>query len=107
MAKYIITIICTLLCVYAIVNQIRYSQLEEEYLILKFNNTHLLDSLVNENNILNVKIIKLDESLHNYTEQIDSLKTLKQIIIINEFKESINLSESVKVLKQNLQCEKY
>lgn len=57
MTKYITIAIITILCVFSIVNQIRYSKLKQEYLILQLKLPNGTDSLKQVNELLNKKII--------------------------------------------------
>jgi hypothetical protein len=106
MKKYIIITLVTILCIITIVNQVRYSKLKNEYLTLQLNNKQISDSLIDVNKQLNHKITELESTVDVYTDTIDSLKNIKKTIVIHKFKESANLSEGVKLLKKNLQCEK-
>lgn len=107
MYKYIIIALISILIIFAIVNQVRYSKLKQEYLTLQLDKKLSSDSLNVQNKILAIKVNELSDSLHVYTNKVDSLKRIKQkIVVIKQFKESENISDGVLLLKQNLQCEK-
>lgn len=108
MTKYIVITLSILLCIFSIVNQIRYSKLQQEYLILQLNQPKQYDSLIYENKELTNKIFVLEDSLYQYSLVIDSLKHKKHNIIIHQtFKESESISDGVLLLKNNLRWEKY
>ena len=68
---------------------------------------YVIDSIKIENDLLNKEILLLSDDLDYYKFKVDSLKQIKQRVIIKtEYVVSENLTEGVKILKENLKWEK-
>lgn len=105
--NYIITGLISILIVFGIVVSIKCSKLEKENIKLKIENNNISDSIKIENEILNRKILLLSNDLEYYKHQVDSLNNIKQKIIIkSEYIVSHDLTDGVKLLRENLRCEK-
>lgn len=108
--NYILIGLISILIVFGIVVSIKCKNLEKENLQLKCDYTTVVDSIKMEKQILETRIGFLSEELIVCEHKIDSLKKLKQRVIV-EYKTkyivSENLTEGVKTLKENLRCEKY
>ena len=81
-------------------------RLERENLELKTDNDSILDSIMAENKNLELQVQELQLNLKTYKHRIDSLEHIKQTVVFT-FKESETITEGVKLLKQNIECENY
>lgn len=107
MKNYILTGLISILVVFGVIISIKCSNLEKENLKLKQENITILDSIKIENKNLNKEIEDLNIEILNYKTKIDSLKTVKQQIVIQkEYIISESLIEGVELLKENLKCER-
>ena len=108
--NYILIGLVSILIAFGIVVSIKCKNLEKENLQLKCDYTTAVDSIKMEKQILETRIEFLSEELIVCEYKIDSLKKIKQRVIV-EYKTkyivSENLTEGVKTLKENLRCEKY
>lgn len=106
--NYIIIGLVSILIGFGIVLSIKCSKLEKENIELRIKHNTIVDSIKIENNLLNKEILLLSEDLDYYRFKVDSLKTIKQQIIVKtEYIVSENLTEGVELLKKNIKCEKY
>lgn len=81
----------------------KYSKLENEYALLKHTSSHILDSLNTENQNKNNTIALLEANILVLDKKIDSLERVKKAINNrNNFIVSNNISNSINLLKQNL-----
>lgn len=104
--NYIIFILTFIIIVFAIFSSIKYNKIEREYLDLKIQQETENNFLQRQNDSLLLKINQLYETIQISNHKIDSLKILKQQIIVEkEFVVSENINESVFLLKENLRCE--
>ena len=107
MKKIIIIGMFSILIVLLISISIKCSKLEQENINLK-ENCSIIDTIKIENESLNKKILFLENDLLVCKHRIDSLKAIKQKVVIEtEYVISENLIEGVQKLKENLQWEKY
>ena len=107
MKNYILIGLISILVVFGVIISIKCSNLEKENLKLKQENITILDSIKIENKNLNKEIEGLNIEILNYKTKIDSLKTVKQQIVIQkEYIISESLIEGVELLKENLKCER-
>ena len=77
---------------------------------MKLNAKNIVDSIKVENQILEKDVADLLVKTTVYEHRIDSLKKVKQKIIVKyktKYVVSENITESVKTLKENLKCETY
>ena len=86
---------------------IKCSKLEFENSKLKMEQYDVADSIKNENEALTLEIIHLFDELDYYKQQVDSLKRIKQQVIIkSEYIVSEDITEGAKSLRENLKWEK-
>lgn len=108
MKNYIIIGLVSILVVFGIYMSIKCNQLERENITLKIGHSVILDSIKIENESLHKQILSLSDDLNSQERKIDSLKQIKQKVIIKtEYIISENLTEGVELLKENIRCEKY
>ena len=108
--KYIIIGLISVLIVFGVIVSIKCAKLERENIQLKSTYTNIVDSIKVENQILEKDVADLLVKTTVYEHRIDSLKNLKQKIIVKyktKYVVSENITESVKTLKENLKCETY
>lgn len=90
-----------------IIINLKYIDLQREF--SEYKNFCLSENkeFVTENVILKHEIGILNDSLVCYQKKIDSLNLIKQkIIVLDSFCKSETITEGVKILKNNLSCEK-
>ena len=105
--EYLILTLVFILFIFGIIVSIKCSKLEKENIKLKIEQITIIDSIKVENDLLNKEILLLSDDLDYYKFKVDSLKQIKQRVIIKtEYVVSENLTESVKILKENLKWEK-
>ncbi len=108
MKSYIIIGLFSILIVFGIVMTVKCSKLERENFKLKTEQNTIIDSIKIENEILEKDILHLSDQILICEHKIDSLKKVKQKIIIEyQYVVSDNLEEGVKKLKENLKWERY
>ena len=108
--KYIIIGLISVLIVFEVIVSIKCAKLERENIQLKSTYTNIVDSIKVENQILEKDVADLLVKTTVYEHRIDSLKKVKQKIIVKyktKYVVSENITESVKTLKENLKCETY
>lgn len=105
--KYILIILLVLTVIFGIVMYSKCSKLEHENKVLKLEQL-TINNMELENKVLKENILSLEDKLIYYQQQLDSLETVKQKVIVRtEYVISENITEGVKLLKENLKCEKY
>lgn len=93
----------SILIVFGIVMTIKCSKLERENIKLKTEQNTIIDSIKIENEILEKDIIHLSNQILICEHKIDSLKKVKQRVIVEyQYIISDNLEEGAKKLKENL-----
>lgn len=93
---------------FGITMSVKCSKLERENTRLRLEQSDIVDSIKTENESLNLEILYLFDELDYYKFQVDSLKHIKrEIIIKSEYIVSEDITESVKLLKENLKWERY
>lgn len=108
MKNYIIIGLISILIVFGIIVSIRCSNLEKENIKLKTETKTIVDSIKIENEVLEKDIEFLKKQLVVNEQTIDSLKTVKQKVIVEyKYVVSKDITEGVATLKNNLKCEKY
>lgn len=106
--NYIIIGLFSILIVFGIIVSIKCINLEKENIKLKIEHNTLIDSIKIENKNLENEILLLSDDLEYYQYKIDSLKRVKQKVIVKtEYIVSEDLTEAVKLLKENIRCERY
>lgn len=104
MLIWIIIIIFALAFGYIIFSENRYSKLEEQYQELLLDQKSIVDSLRNENERKTKEIDKTQASIITLESKIDSLTQIKQKVIRDTFVIANSFSESISLLKSNLEC---
>lgn len=88
---------------FGITMSVKCSKLERENIKLKLEQSDIVDSIKTENETLCLEISYLFDEIHYYKTQVDSLKSVKQQIIIkSEYIVSEDITEGVELLKDNL-----
>lgn len=106
--KYIIVGLVSILIIFGITLSIKCARLEKENIKLKMEQNAIVDSIRFENRSLKENVSILESQVVDYEHKIDSLKKIKQRVVI-EYKHVIseNLTDGVETLKNNIKCEKY
>ena len=106
--KYIIVGLVSILIIFGITISIKCARLEKENIKLKMEQNDIVDSIRFENRSLKENVSILESQVVDYEHKIDSLKKIKQRVVI-EYKYVIseNLTDGVETLKNNIKCEKY
>lgn len=106
--NYIIIGLVAILIVFGISLSTKCARLEKENIKLKTEQNHTIDSVKFENEGLKENVKSLSNQIVECEYKIDSLKKIKQKVII-EYKYLISkdLTEGVETLKNNIKCEKY
>ena len=96
-------LIIVLLIGFSIYSEFRYYNLKQDYIELKYNDLHKIDSLNTsiKENLQRVKI--LEKNIVILNSKIDSLEKIKKEIYKSPFTVSTSTGESIKQLKQNLE----
>lgn len=103
MKNYILIGLLSILIVFGIVMTIKCSKLERENIKLKTEQNTIIDSIKIENEILEKDIIHLSNQILICEHKIDSLKKVKQRVIVEyQYIISDNLEDGAKKLKENL-----
>ena len=103
MKNYILIGLLSILIVFGIVMTIKCSKLERENIKLKTEQNTIIDSIKIENEILEKDIIHLSNQILICEHKTDSLKKVKQRVIVEyQYIISDNLEEGAKKLKENL-----
>lgn len=106
--NYIIIGLVLILIIFGIGMYNKCSRLERENIELKLEQDVVKDIIEKENELLSKDILYLENQLIQYQSIIDSLEKVKQTVIFKtEYVVSENITESVALLKENLECEKY
>ena len=106
--NYIIVGFISILIVFGIIISIKCANLEKENVKLKLEQISIIDSVKTENEILEKNIKLLEKQIVKYEQKVDSLECVKQKIIVKrEYIVSKDIIEGVKLLKKNLECERY
>lgn len=108
MKNYIIIGLISILIVFGITISIKCASLEKENIKLKMEQNDIVDSIRFENRSLKENVSILESQVVDYEHKIDSLKKIKQRVVI-EYKYVISkdLIDGVETLKNNIKCEKY
>lgn len=101
---WLIIIIIATLFTWSIIISNKYSSLKNEYYLLKNTNQLVIDSLNRENQNIAKAIDKLKLELNSIEKEIIIVEDKKEEVKDKNFTVSNNLSESVKILKDNLLC---
>lgn len=106
--KYIIVGLVSILIIFGITLSIKCARLEKENIKLKMEQNDIVDSIRFENRSLKENVSILESQVVDYEHKIDSLKKIKQRVVI-EYKYIISkdLIDGVETLKNNIKCEKY
>lgn len=105
--RIVISALVLVLIILALWNSYKCAKLELENAQLKIEHNTLVISLQCENDLLNSEIGDLKELLNSRDYTIDSLKRVKQKVIVKkEFVTSCDITEGVALLQKNLKWEK-
>lgn len=106
--KYIIVGLVSILIIFGTTLSIKCARLEKENIKLKMEQNDIVDSIRFENRSLKENVSTLESQVVDYEHKIDSLKKIKQRVVI-EYKYVISndLIDGVETLKNNIKCEKY
>lgn len=106
--NYIIIGLVSILIIFGITLSTKCARLEKENIKLRMEQNNIVDSIGFENNLLKENVLLLEHQVADYEYKIDSLKRVKQKVII-EYKYVISkdLIDGVETLKNNIKCEKY
>ena len=108
MKNYIIIGLISILIVFGITISIKCASLEKENIKLKLEQNSIIVSIKIENEILEKDIDLLKKEITSNENTIDSLKAIKQKVIVEyKYIVSKDLSEGVEILKNNIRCERY
>jgi hypothetical protein len=103
MKNYILIGLFSILIIFGIVMTVKCSKLERENIKLKTEQNTIIDSIKIENEILEKDIIHLSNQILICEHKIDSLKKVKQRVIVeHQYIISDNLEDGAKKLKENL-----
>jgi hypothetical protein len=106
--NYIFIGLILTLVVFGLIMSIKCSSLERENIKLRVEHNAVIDSINVKNEALETNILLLEEELVKCSHEIDSLKKLKQRVIVKyKYVISNDLTEGVSKLKENLKCEVY
>lgn len=106
--NYILIGLVLILIAFGITISIKCATLEKENAKLKVEHNNIVDSINVENKMLETNILLLEEELVKCAHEIDSLKKLKQKVVVKyKYVISNDLTEGVGKLKENLKCEVY
>ena len=103
MKNWIFVIFFFVLIGFSIYSEFRYYNLKQDYIELKYNDLHRIDSLNTsiKENLQKVEI--LEKNIVILNSKIDSLEKIKKEIYKTPFTVSTSTGESIKQLKQNLE----
>lgn len=105
--NYIIVGLVSILVLFGIIVSIKCSRLEKENIKLKTEYNDIVSQIKIENETLKKNVLLLQDDLEYQYYKIDSLKQIKQKVIIKkEYIVSENLTEGVEKLKENLKWER-
>lgn len=101
--KYIIGCLLIISIGFSIYSEFRYYNLKQDYIELKYNDLHRIDSLNTsiKENLQRIEI--LEQNIVVLNSKIDSLEKIKKEIYKSPFTISNSTGESIKQLKQNLE----
>jgi len=103
MKNWIIIIIFLALIGFSIYSEIKYYNLKQDYIELKYNDFHRIDSLNTSINDKLQRINILEKNIDILNSKIDSLENIKKEIHKSSYTVSGSTSESIQLLKKNLE----
>lgn len=102
--KYFIIILLILSLIgFSIYSEIKYYNLKQNYIELKYNNIQRIDSLNTSINDKLQRINILEQNITVLNSKIDSLENIKKEIHKSSYTVSGSTSESIQLLKKNLE----
>ena len=102
--KYFIVILIVLSLIgFNIYSEIKYYNLKQDYIELKYNDFHRIDSLNSSINDKLQRINILEQNITVLNSKIDSLENIKKEIHKSSYTVSGSTSESIQLLKKNLE----
>lgn len=106
--NYIFVGLVSILVAFGVIVSIKCSNLEKENIKLRTETSTIIDSIKIENEVLEKDIELLEKQIAVNEQTIDSLKTIKQKVIVEyKYVVSKDITEGVATLKNNLKCRKY
>ncbi len=96
-------ILITALIGFSIYSEIKYYNLKQDYIELKYNDFHRIDSLNTSINDKLQRINILEQNITVLNSKIDSLENIKKEIHKSSYTVSSSTSESIQLLKKNLE----
>lgn len=104
---YLLLGLVVVLMVFGLMLSFKCARLENENVKMRLEQNIITDSIKTENDNLSKTVKLLSDDLEYYKYKVDSLKAIKQRVVIKkEIVISNNITGGVKTLKQNLKCEK-
>lgn len=103
MKNWIIIIIFLALIGFSVYSEIKYYNLKQDYIELKYNDFHRIDSLNTSINDKLQRINILEKNIDILNSKIDSLENIKKEIHKSSYTVSGSTSESIQLLKKNLE----
>lgn len=88
---------------FSIYSEIKYYNLKQDYIELKYNNVQRIDSLNTSINDKLQRINILEQNITVLNSKIDSLENIKKEIHKSSYTVSGSTSESIQLLKKNLE----
>lgn len=101
--QFIIILLILSLIGFSIYSEIRYYNLKQDYIELKYNNIHRIDSLNTSISDKLQRINILEQNITVLNSKIDSLENIKKEIHKSSYTVSGSTSESIQLLKKNLE----
>lgn len=99
----IISCVLVVLCIFSVYSEIKYYNLKQDYIELKYNDFHKIDSLNTSINDKLQRINILEQNINILNSKIDSLENIKKEIHKSSYTISGSTSESIQLLKKNLE----
>lgn len=101
---WIIICLFAILFVYLMVLNNNFRKLKFEYQEQLFNKETVIDGLQKDIEIKVQEINLLEKRIYSLEQSVDSLQNIKIEVSEKEFEISSSISESVKLLRENLKC---
>lgn len=101
---WIIICLFAILFVYLMVLNSNFNELKLEYQEQLFNKEIVINNLQEDIEIKVQEINLLEKKIYSLEQSVDSLQNIKIEVSEKEFEISSSISESVKLLRENLKC---
>lgn len=99
---FLILVLFIVLIGFGIYREISYRTLRQDYIELKYNNLHRVDSLTNSIDVKNSEIKILEKQIEKLCFKIDSLEKVKLVLKKDSLTMSYSANGSFSQLKENL-----